>query len=65
VWSYSTGQPEQISAASAGPGVRFLLVSGLSGDFYAAIPLTKPVSTPITVGDGTAPRFVFQISDKF
>src|ERR1035437_3354680 len=65
VWNYNVGQPEQISAASAGPGMRFQCTSGLSGNFYVARPLTKTASTPLYGGDGTAPRFVFQISDKF
>jgi hemolysin activation/secretion protein len=65
VWSYSTGQPEQISAASAGPGIRIQYAYGLSGDFYAAKPLTKPVSTPLYGDNGMAPRYVFQITDRF
>jgi hemolysin activation/secretion protein len=65
VWNYSTGQPGQISAASAGPGMRFQCTSGLSGNLYIARPLTKTVSTLLTGGDGTVPRFVFQLSDKF
>jgi len=65
VWSYSTGQPEQISGASAGLGMRVQYAYGLSGDFYAAKPLTKPVSTPLYGDNGRAPRYVFQITDKF
>ena len=65
VWNYSAGQPEQISAASAGLGIRLQCACGLSGNFYAAKPLTKPVSTPLYGDNDRAPRFGFQITDRF
>jgi hemolysin activation/secretion protein len=65
VWNANPGQPEQISGASVGPGIRIQSASGISGNFYVAEPLTKAEETPIYGGNGKKPRVFFQLSDKF
>jgi len=65
VWDLYPSDPEQISAASAGPGMRVNCVNGLSGNFYIADPLTKTVDTPIYGDSKKAPRYAFQVSYKF
>jgi hemolysin activation/secretion protein len=65
VWNYNAGQPQKISAASSGLGLRLLHDKGLSATVYAAKPLTKRVDTPLYGGNGKTPRFVFQTSYTF
>ena len=65
VWNQNTGQPAQISGASAGPGIAINHDSGLAANLYMAVPLTKPKDTPLYGGNGKSPRYTFQMSYKF
>lgn len=61
VWNIDQADFYQISAASAGSGVRFSHDSGLSGGLGVAVPLTKKIETPL-YGNGKNPRFLFNLS---
>ena len=65
VWNNNIGQPDAISGSSAGIGLYFQYNSALSGNLYAAQPLTKPVDTPLNGGNGHNPRYMVQVSYKF
>ena len=65
VWNLYPSSPAHISAASAGPGLNIQCACGLTGVFYIAEPLTKPIDTPIYSHNGKAPRYAFQLSYKF
>ncbi|HNQ92569.1 MAG TPA: ShlB/FhaC/HecB family hemolysin secretion/activation protein [Alphaproteobacteria bacterium] len=65
VWNANNGQVDSISASSAGLGLRFTHLSGLSGSMTMAFPLTKKIDTPIYGGSETDPRFSFQVGYKF
>jgi hemolysin activation/secretion protein len=65
VWDLYPNAPEEISGASAGPGISILCACGLTGSFYIAEPLTKPINTPLYTNNRKAPRFAFQLSYKF
>lgn len=65
VWNHNSGQLDSISASSAGLGVRFDHVSGLTGVVQAAIPLTKEADTPLYGGKGNSPRVGFQVGYRY
>jgi hemolysin activation/secretion protein len=64
VWDLYPNAPEEISGASAGPGIT-VLRGGLSGNFYMAYPLTKEIDLPLYTMNHRTPRYAFQLTDKF
>ena len=65
VWNKNLGQEDELSASSAGLGLRFEHTSGITGSFQLAVPLTKPIDTPLYGGNGENPRISFQLGYSF
>lgn len=63
VWNEDTGG-RQLSAASAGFGIRANHASGLSGDLGVAWPLTLPAGMPLYGGEHSS-RFLLQVGYDF
>lgn len=64
-WDLYPSEPEQISGASAGPGINIQYTKSLSGDFYIAEPLTKGIDTPLYGDNHKNPRYSFKLDYKF
>jgi len=64
VWNVDKAAGVNQSAAAAGIGVNFNTRHGLDGQLVLAVPLTRPVSTPLYGGKKDA-RVLFQISYGF
>lgn len=65
VWNHNSGQVKSVSASSAGFGVRFDHISGLTGVVQTAFPLTKDADTPLYGGTGDSPRVSFQLGYRY
>lgn len=66
VWKPGAAANEQeISAASAGLGLKFLYDQMFNGYLAVALPLTKPADAPPSYADEKDPRFLFQFSSNF
>lgn len=63
VWNEDSGG-QNLSASSAGVGVRSFYDSGLTTTFTVAQPLTREQEAPL-YGDANAPRFLFQVTRSF
>jgi hemolysin activation/secretion protein len=55
-------QPRKQSATSAGFGSRFYFTQHFSGNLLWAQPLTRPVSSLVTLGDERQPRIFFSVT---
>lgn len=65
VWNKNLGQEDSLSASSAGLGVRFEHSGGITGSLQLAVPLTKPIDTPLYGGNGENARVSFQLGYSF
>lgn len=65
VWNEGANQPARKTAASAGAGIRFNHVDGVSANLALAFPLTKEIDTPIYGSNDDAPRILVQIARSF
>ena len=65
IWNAGEDQPAPQSGASAGGGIRFFHQKGISTHVGLALPLTRPIGTPIYGGDDNAPRLLLQMSSQF
>lgn len=65
IWNHDDGQPNGLSAASAGVGMSVYHPSGFNGRMSLALPLTKPLDTPVQGNNGKNPRLFFQIGQRF
>ncbi|MDX1923090.1 MAG: POTRA domain-containing protein [Alphaproteobacteria bacterium] len=65
VWNEAVGQPSNISASTAGIGLRFNTQWKQSGNLGVAFPLDRDITTPIYGSGERGPRFILQISQQF
>ena len=65
VWNHNDGQEDTISASSAGLGLSVQHESGITGTLQVALPLTKPIDTPLYGGNGENARVTFRLGYAF
>lgn len=67
IWNFKLigGVPRQLSASSAGTGVRFTFTKWISGNLMWAQPLTKKVAAELLAGNGWRPRVFFSVVASF
>lgn len=65
VWNHNAGQDKTLSASSAGLGLRFQHIWGVTGALQVAFPLTKSVDAPLFGSKENAPQFTFQMGYEF